>query len=150
MIVLQLQKLKINTKFVICSFVCVYVCVCVCTQTLSHVQLFATPWTVACQSPLYLGFLRQEHWSGLSFPSPGDLPDPGIESIFLTSSALAGRFFTAAPPGKLPDAHLVLYKPGKTASGYYCIHSSAYLWVIGKYHPILQGHLWPVTAPKTI
>ena len=49
-------------------------------QLLSRVQLFATPWTVACQAPLSLGFSRQEYWSGLSFPSPGDLPDPGIES----------------------------------------------------------------------
>jgi len=39
----------------------------------------ATPWTVACQAPLSMGFSRQEHWSGLPFPSPGDLPDPGIE-----------------------------------------------------------------------
>ena len=38
-----------------------------------------TPWTVACQAPLSMGFSRQEYWSGLSFPSPGDLPDPGIE-----------------------------------------------------------------------
>ena len=82
-----------------------------CTQSLSRVQLFATPWTVACQTPLYLGFFGQELWSGLSFPSPGDLPDPGIESIFLTSSALAGRFFTAAPPAKPPYAHSALYKP---------------------------------------
>ena len=45
---------------------------------LSHVR-FATPWTVACHAPLSMGFSRQEHWSGLPFPSPGDLPDPGIE-----------------------------------------------------------------------
>ena len=46
---------------------------------LSHVWLFMTPWTVACQIPLSMGFPRQEHWSGLPFPSPGDLPNPGIE-----------------------------------------------------------------------
>ena len=45
----------------------------------SRVQLFATPWTVACQAPLSMGFSRQEYWSGLPFPSPGDLPDPGIK-----------------------------------------------------------------------
>ena len=45
----------------------------------SHVQLFATPWTVAHQAPPSMGFSRQEYWSGLPFPSPGDLPDPGIE-----------------------------------------------------------------------
>ena len=48
-------------------------------KSLSHVQLFATPWTVAYQAPPSMGFSRQECWSGLPFPSPGDLPDPGIE-----------------------------------------------------------------------
>ena len=48
-------------------------------QLLSHVQLFATPWTVACQAPPSIGFSRQEYWSGLPFPSPGDLPDLGME-----------------------------------------------------------------------
>ena len=56
-----------------------------------------TPWTVAHQAPLSMGFLRQESWSGLPFPSPGDLPDPGIEPV---SPALAGRFFTPVPAGK--------------------------------------------------
>ena len=46
----------------------------------SRVQLFATPWTVALQAPLSMKFSRQEYWSGLPFPSPGDLPDPGIKS----------------------------------------------------------------------
>ena len=48
-------------------------------KSLSHVLLFATPWTVAHQVPLFMGFSGQEYWSGLPFPSPGDLPDPGIE-----------------------------------------------------------------------
>ena len=48
-------------------------------KSLSRVQLFATPWTVAYQVPLSMGFSRQEYWSGLPFPSPGDLPNPGIE-----------------------------------------------------------------------
>ena len=52
---------------------------------------FATPWTVARQAPLSMGFSRQEYWSGLPFPSPGDLPDPGIKSL---SPVLAGGFFT--------------------------------------------------------
>ena len=58
---------------------------------------FATPWTVALQVPLSMGFPRQEYWSGLPFPSSGDLPNPGIES---RSPALAGRFFAIVPPGK--------------------------------------------------
>ena len=64
---------------------------------LSHVQLFGTPWTVAHQAPLSLGFSRQEYWSGLPFPSPGDLPNPGIEPGF---PALAGMFFTTETLGK--------------------------------------------------
>ena len=48
-------------------------------KSLSRVRLFATPWTVAHQAPLCMGFSRQEYWSGLPFPSPADLPDPGIE-----------------------------------------------------------------------
>ena len=54
---------------------------------LSHIQLFATPWTVAHQAPLSMGFPRQEYWSGLLFTSPGDLPDPGIEPKFLAWQA---------------------------------------------------------------
>ena len=49
------------------------------SRSVSHVQLFATPWGVAHQALLSVGFSRQEHWSGLPFPSPGDLPDPGIK-----------------------------------------------------------------------
>ena len=60
----------------------------------------ATPWTVACQAPLSMGFSRQEYWSGLPFPSPGDLPDLGIEPGF---PPLAGGFFTTEPPGKSID-----------------------------------------------
>ena len=56
-------------------------------KSLSCVQLFATPWTVACQVPLSMGFSRQEYWSGLQFPSPGDLPDPGIKLVFPTLPA---------------------------------------------------------------
>ena len=68
---------------------------------LSRVQLFATPQIVACQAPLSMGFSRQEYWSGLPFPTPGDLPDPGIESESPVPRALAGGFFTTEPPGKL-------------------------------------------------
>ena len=60
-------------------------------------QSCATPWTVAHQAPLPMGFLRQEYWSGLPFPSPGNLLSPEIELI---SSASAGIFFTTVPPGK--------------------------------------------------
>ena len=66
-------------------------------QTLSRVQLMATPWTATSQTPLSKEFSRQEYWSGLPFLSPGDLPDPGIESVSLV---LAGGFFIIEPPGK--------------------------------------------------
>ena len=62
----------------------------------SHVQLFATPWIVAHQAPLSTGFSRQEHWSGLPFPPPGDLPIRGLEHMSLMSPALAGSFFTTS------------------------------------------------------
>ena len=70
-----------------------YVCV---LSRFSHVQLFATLWTVALQAPLYMGFSRQEYWRGVPYPLPGDLPDPGIEPVFLMAPALAARFFTTS------------------------------------------------------
>ena len=57
-------------------------------------------WTIVCQAPLSVELSRQKYWNGLSFPPPGDLPDPGIKPASLTSSALAGRFFATEPPGK--------------------------------------------------
>ena len=72
-------------------------------KSLSRVRLFATPWTVACQAPLSMGFPRQEYWSLLPFPSPRDLPDPGIEPASLE---LAGGFFTTEPPGRLHNVHI--------------------------------------------
>ena len=62
----------------------------------SCVLLFDTPWTVAHQAPLSVGFSRQEYWSGLPFPSPGHLPDPGIKPTSLKSPALAVGFFTTS------------------------------------------------------
>ena len=66
---------------------------CCCVQSLSCIQFFVAPWTVACQAPLSMDFSRQEYWSGLAVPSPGDLPDPGIEPASLAS---AGGFFTTS------------------------------------------------------
>ena len=66
-------------------------------QSLSRVQLFAIPWTVAHQAPRPVGFSRQECWSGLPFPSPGDLPNPGIEP---GSPALQADTLPSEPPGK--------------------------------------------------
>ena len=66
----------------------------------SHSQLFVTLWTVSCQTPLSMGFSRQEYWSGFSCPPPGDLPNPGIKPTSLMSSALQGGSLPLAPPGK--------------------------------------------------
>ena len=60
----------------------------------------AAPGTVAHQAPLSMGFSRQEYWSGVPFPTPGDLPDPGIEPASLGTPALAGESFTTGPPGR--------------------------------------------------
>ena len=77
---------------------------CVCAQVLSHVQLFvllfATPWTIAHQAPLSMGFPRQEYWIELPFPTPGDLPHLGIKSRSPVLPVLAGRVFTTEPPEK--------------------------------------------------
>ena len=70
---------------------------CMHHQSLSPVRLFANPWTVAHQALLSMEFSRQEYWSQLPFPTPGDLPNPGIEPL---SPALAGGFFTVVSPGK--------------------------------------------------
>ena len=69
----------------------------VCVKSLSRVWLFATPWTVTHQAPLSMGFSRQEYWSALPFPSPGDLPNPGIEPRY---PALQADALSSEPPGK--------------------------------------------------
>ena len=81
---------------------------CVCVFIRCHVRLFVTAWTVAHQAPLSMGFFRQGHWSGLPFPPPGDLPNPGIEPVALTMSpALQAGSFTPEPGGK---PHLAIEK----------------------------------------
>ena len=67
-------------------------------KSLSLIRLFATLWTVAHQAPPSMGFSRQEYWSGLPFPSPGDLPDPGIKPSY---PALEADALTSEPPGKI-------------------------------------------------
>ena len=79
-----------------CTF-CIYkINLC---AVLSRVQLFATPWTVARQAPLFVGFFRQEYWSGLPFPPPGDLHDPGIEPTSPLSPALQADSLPAESSG---------------------------------------------------
>ena len=76
---------------------------CAVLSHFSHVPLFATLSTVACQVSLSMGFSRQEYWNRLPFLSPGDLPDPGIEPVSLMPPALAGGFFTT---GTTWEAHM--------------------------------------------
>ena len=70
---------------------------CPCSQSC---LTLCGPMTVACQAPLSMEFSRQEYWSGLPCPTPGDLPDPGIKPMSLSSPALVGGFFTTVLPGK--------------------------------------------------
>ena len=77
-----------------------------CVGRFSCVQLFATQWAIACQSPLCMGFSRQEYWSGLLCPPPGDLTNLGIEPMSLKSPTLAGMFFTTSTTW---EAHYMQY-----------------------------------------
>ena len=81
---------------------CMLGCAC------SVVSNALTPWTVACRVPLSMEFYRREYWNGLPFPSPRDLPNPGIKPTSPASSALAGRFFTSAPGKPIGSPQLVL------------------------------------------
>ena len=93
-------------------------------QLLSHVQLCATPWTVARQAPVSMEFSRQEQWSVLPFPSPGDLPDPGIEP---GSPAWQADFLASEPPGKplclllIPQNSIVSLSSNKSSTA--CINT---------------------------
>ena len=73
-----------------------------CAKSLQLCPTLCNPWTIACQVPLSMGFPRQEYWSGLPFPTPGDLPDPGIKPMFLMSPVLAGGFFSTSITWKAP------------------------------------------------
>ena len=85
-----------RSYFVSTSFNVIFPLVLLLLNHFSHIQLLATPWTIACQAPLSIGFSRQEYWSGLTCPPPGNLPNKGIKPASLTSPALAGRCFTTS------------------------------------------------------
>ena len=98
-----------HARIFIIYILSIYMCVCVCLHIkefrgmkvlscFSRVWLFATPWTVARQAPLSMEFYRWKYWSGLPFPSPADLPDPGIESVSLKSPALQADSLPLASP----------------------------------------------------
>ena len=90
-----------GSKSVIMKYSTTYINIKVKVKSLSHVRLFVAPWTVVYQAPLSMGFSRQEYWSGLPFPSPGDLPDPGIDpGIEPRSPTLQVDALPSKPPGK--------------------------------------------------
>ena len=99
-----------------------------CLYVLSHVWLFVAPWTIAHQGPLPMEFSRQEYWSGLPFPTPGDLPDPEIKPASLASSALAGGFFTISTTW---EAYMGWGRINK-----YCVHSFALSFFHSTIHTI--------------
>ena len=100
--------------------------VCVCMHVISRVQLFVTSWTIALQALLSTEFSRQEYWSGFPFPSPGDLPDPGIKPGSLASLASAGRFFTTVPAGKPSPIKCLMINTLKFAATLCCGYKTHY------------------------
>ena len=95
---------RVESKFLGSERCFSYLC-----QMRDCVQLFATPWTVAYQALLSMGFYRQEYWSGLPFPSPGDLPNPGIEPISPVASSLQADSLPLEPSGPLQNGYYSLY-----------------------------------------
>ena len=102
-------------------------------KSLSRVQLFGTPWTVAYQAPQSMEFSRQEYWSGLPFPSPGDLPKPGIKP---GSPALQADGLTSEPPGK-PTFLLILIQ----CSVRHILHT---YWLL--FFFVLNNHSWSLNV----
>ena len=98
-------------------------------KSLSHVRIFATPWTVAYQTPPSMGFSRQEYWSGLPFLSPGVLSNPRIEPV---SPALQAATLTSEPPGK--PSRIIYWSPQPLLFMYYCC------CLVAKSYPTLWTH----------
>ena len=88
--------LYINIYIYIHLYACIYTDICVLAKSLQSYTTLVTLWTIAYQAPLFMRFSRQEYWSGLTCPPPGDLPNPGIKRMSLMSPALPGRFFTTS------------------------------------------------------
>ena len=103
----------------------------------SPVQHFATPLTVARQAPLSMGFSRQEYWSGLPCPPPGDLPNSGIKPVSLRSLALAGGFFTSSTTWEPQTAHTLEWK--SSIQGLGCLVQG---WVSHHHYLILPSSHW--------
>ena len=120
-------------------------CVCVYVLSCSVVSdFFASPWTVAHQTPLSMEFFRQEYWDELPFPLPGNLSNPGIEPA---SPALAGRFFTTVPPGKpvilvLTAFHKLNIQPILLASSNRAHQTRGFSSIVRSLTPLSAFHQW--------
>ena len=110
-------------------------------RSLSRARLLATPWTSARQAPLSTGFSRQEYWSGLPFPSPGDLPHLGIKPTSLESPTLAGRFFTTSAISETHVAPLACYHRAPVPTARWQEEARA--------APVSSGHLVRFCRPLT-
>ena len=89
----------------LCKYSGPHACVCVCAKSLQSCLTLCDPIDCSPPSLLSMGFSRQEYWSSLPFPPPGNFPDPGIEPTSLVSPALAGRFFTTSVTWEAPGPH---------------------------------------------
>ena len=127
-ITFQAVYLHLNPCLQVClhSFI---ICVLGCAKLLWRVWLFRTPWTVAWQAPLSMEFFKQESWSGLSYRSPGHLPDPEIEPVSLTSPALAGGLFTSATWEAHNISLLFLEQPKHTSGPCTDVYSASVLFL---------------------
>ena len=117
-------------------------------KSLSHVWLFATPWTIAHQAPLSMEFSRQEYWSGLPFPSPGDLSNPGIK---LGSPTLQADALPSEPPGKPYTPKELIWKEKKKSKKNQGLHSIT----VKKDEPIpcfkcWLPHCWAAVSSKLL
>ena len=121
-----------------------FVCVCVCVCVFSHVELFATPWTVAHQAPLLMEFSRQEYWSGQSFSTPGHLQDPGNEPMSPASPALVGGFFyhLSHPGATVPYNTYIQILPADKGKKSHGMHGRSHLFTCQR--KVTMNHLWCV------
>ena len=112
----------------------------VSVHALSHVQLFAIPWTVALQAPLSMEFSRQKYWSGLPFPTAGALSKPGIKLVSLAPAVLLGGFFTLCHLGSLVSS----YKPVEVVNiftSFYQEHRYISCQSVAGPDPVFEGQM---------
>ena len=120
----------------VCEYVNIYVYACVHAKSLQSCPTLVTLWTVALQAPLSMGFCRQEYYSGLPSPPPGDLPDPGIEPMSHYVSCIAVGFFITSATW---EAHIGIYIRVCVCG---CAHTHTYFIPNSDIHKCLGWHDW--------